>query len=107
MRKWELGGMPLELIPVPAVNARVRGVAKRAVRNVAANAALRNLAEQAYRAWLGYYNGHLKKVRWDKTRLVEQANMFGTEVGLADQPEIEKRTVGKMGLKGVPGLKIV
>jgi ATP-dependent RNA helicase MSS116 len=106
MRRSELKDMPLELIAVP-VTARVSGIAERAVKNVSSDKVLRNSAEQAYRAWLGYYNGHLKKVRWDKRRLVEQANMFGTEVGLVEQPSIEKRTVGKMGLKGVPGLKVV
>ncbi|KAL3785113.1 hypothetical protein ACHAW5_009793 [Stephanodiscus triporus] len=106
MRRSELSDMPLEPMPVP-VSAKVSGIAARAVRNVSTDKVLRNSAEQAYRAWLGYYNGHLKKVRWDKRRLVEQANMFGAEVGLVDQPSIEKRTVGKMGLKGVPGLKIV
>jgi ATP-dependent RNA helicase MSS116 len=106
MTRRELADMPLELMAVP-VTARVSGIASRAVRNVSTDKVLRNSAEQAYRAWLGYYNGHLKKVRWDKRQLVEQANLFGTEVGLADQPSIEKRTVGKMGLKGVPGLKIV
>ncbi|KAL3816983.1 hypothetical protein ACHAXA_010103 [Cyclostephanos tholiformis] len=106
MIRRELVDMPLELMPVP-VTARVSGIALTAVRNVSTDKVLRNSAEQAYRAWLGYYNGHLKKVRWDKKRLVEQANLFGTEVGLADQPSIEKKTVGKMGLKGVPGLKIL
>ena len=61
---------------------------------------------QAYRAWLGYYNGHLKKIRWDKKQLVQQGNASAAEVGLKEQPTLQKRTVGKMGLKGVPGLRL-
>jgi ATP-dependent RNA helicase MSS116 len=38
--------------------------------------------------------------------LVLQANDFAKDVGLVEQPSLQKKTVGKMGLKGVPGLKI-
>mmetsp|Transcript_19669 Transcript_19669/g.41461 ORF Transcript_19669/g.41461 Transcript_19669/m.41461 type:complete len:674 (+) Transcript_19669:141-2162(+) len=105
MTKRELADMPLEAMPVPE-SERAREAAAMAVRNVAENGRLSTSAEQAYRAWLGYYNSHLKKIRWDKKRLVQQANMWGDEVGLKDQPSLQKRTIGKMGLKGVPGLKI-
>jgi len=105
MTKRELKDMPLELIPVPNTE-KSSDAASRAIHNVSVDKVLRNSAEQAYRAWLGYYNGHLKKVQWDKKQLVQQANMWGSEVGLKSQPAIQKRTVGKMGLKGVPGLKL-
>jgi len=105
MTKRELTDMPLELIPIPQ-SARATGAATQAILNVSEDKALTNSAEQAYRAWLGYYNGHLKKIRWDKKQLVAQANMWGEEVGLLNQPSMQKRTVGKMGLKGVPGLKL-
>lgn len=105
MTKRELADMPLELIPVPTT-PRAADIASRAIANVSRDATLRISAEQAYRAWLGYYNGHVKKVKWDKKQLVVQANAFGEEVGLTTQPSLQKRAVGKMGLKGVPGLKI-
>ena len=107
MRHCELCDMPLVLLPVPPPSPKVEETAIRALRKVSTDKGLRNLAKQAYRAWLGYYNGHLKKVRWDKKRLVEQANLWGAEIGLVEQPSIEKRTVGKMGLKSVTGLKII
>jgi ATP-dependent RNA helicase MSS116 len=107
MKHNELHDMPLELMPVPISSPKVANITLRAIRNVTIDKGLRNSAEQAYRAWLGYYNGQLKKVRWDKKKLVEQANLWASEIGLPEQPSIEKRTVGKMGLKGVPGLKIV
>ncbi|KAG5641036.1 hypothetical protein DXG03_006310, partial [Asterophora parasitica] len=63
----------------------------------------------AYRAWLGYYNSHLKLLGWDKAALVRAGNDYvvqalGWPEGL---PEMETRTLGKMGLKGVPGLNVV
>lgn len=61
-----------------------------------------------YRTWLGYYNNHLKGLRWDREELVRQANTFArTALGTADTPPIERRTVGKMGLRGIRGLNIV
>lgn len=105
MTKRELKDMPLELIPNPP-SEKVIATTALAKHNVAHNPTLNNSAMQAYRAWLGYYNGQLKKVRWDKKQLVQQANAWGEEVGLTEQPSLQKRTVGKMGLKGVPGLKL-
>ena len=104
MRK-ELNDMPLELIPVPNSD-RASSASKQAIQSVSRNADLRTSAEQAYRAWLGYYNGHLRKVQWNKTQLVRQGNMWGKQIGLKEQPGLQKRTIGKMGLKGTPGLKI-
>ncbi|KAL7546702.1 hypothetical protein ACHAWF_010047 [Thalassiosira exigua] len=105
MVKRELADMPLEPEGAPR-STKADELAERAVQNVGRDKGLRNSAEQAYRAWLGYYNGHLRKVGWDKAQLVEQANSWAREAGLRDQPSLQKRTVGKMGLKGVPGLKL-
>lgn len=105
MTKRELSDMPLQRTPVPQ-SSKADGIASTALRGVSGSRELTASAEQAYRAWLGYYNGHLKKVRWDKRQLVEQANAWGRDAGLVDQPSLQKKTVGKMGLKGVPGLKI-
>jgi len=105
MVKKELIDMPLELIPVPN-SEKASSAASQAIQNVSRIHDLRTSAEQAYRAWLGYYNGQLKKVKWDKRTLVRQGNMWGKEVGLKEQPSLQKRTIGKMGLKGTPGLKI-
>lgn len=64
-------------------------------------------AEQAYIAWLGFYNSNLKRVGFDKGMVVHMANRFASEVMLLNQqPAILKKTVGKMGLKGVPGLRL-
>eukprot|EP00892_Ulva_mutabilis_P001545 jgi/Ulvmu1/11391/UM075_0053.1 len=64
---------------------------------------LKRRAELCYGAWLGFMNG-LKLLRWSKEQLVAEANLFARQIGLKEQPRLEKKTVGKMGLKGVPGL---
>ena len=64
-------------------------------------------AAMGYQAWLGYYNSNLKRIRWDKKSLVENANLFSKQcLNLSLPPELQKKTIGKMGLKGVPGLRI-
>ena len=105
MVQRELGDMPLETTPISETE-KLTKIVDQALHNVGKKEGLRMSAEQAYRAWLGYYNGHLKKVKWDKKQLVEQANMWAKENGLKNQPGVQKKTIGKMGLKGVPGLKI-
>lgn len=105
MTKRELKDMPLEPMSVPQ-SSRANFASTQAIQNVSHSEGLTNSAEQAYRAWLGYYNGHLKKVGWDKKQLVQMANAWGSEVGLQEQPTLLKKTVGKMGLKGVPGLRL-
>eukprot|EP00932_Pfiesteria_piscicida_P003624 SRR837773.13529.p1 GENE.SRR837773.13529~~SRR837773.13529.p1 ORF type:complete len:357 (+),score=120.26 SRR837773.13529:132-1073(+) len=65
---------------------------------------------QAYQAWLGYYNS-VKGLPWSKDQLVREANRFAESIGAIGRdglpPPILKKTVGMMGLKGVPGLNIV
>ena len=105
MVKKELKDMPLEPTPI-TVSAKTLAIVEQAKQNVGNDKTLRVSAEQAYRAWLGYYNGHVKKVRWDKKLLVQQANLWARQIGLTEQPSLQKKTIGKMGLKGVPGLRI-
>lgn len=62
---------------------------------------------KVYRAWLGFYKSHLKTLRWTPETLVAQANMLAKDgLGMSTIPGLERKTVGKMGLKGVPGLNI-
>ncbi|PBK67073.1 DEAD-domain-containing protein [Armillaria solidipes] len=65
--------------------------------------------EQAYKAWLGYYNSNLKTTKWNKVELVNKATLYAQEClgwTSALPPLIEARTVGMMHLKNVPGLNI-
>lgn len=67
-------------------------------------------AGQAYQAWLGYYNS-VKGIGWTKNQLVQQATQFAASICAVGRdglpPPMLKKTVGMMGLKGVPGLNIV
>lgn len=103
---YMLRPLPIRTIPVPKalrqthcdVNAQI---SKRGVISDEAKA-------QVYQSWLGYYKGHVKPMKISLGELVHVANVFAQEVmGCDDAPEIEARVVGKMGLKGVPGLRIV
>jgi len=65
-------------------------------------------AELAYQAWLGFYNSNTKRMGGiNKSELVKLANEFARLAGLRQTPPLLARTVGKMGLKGVPGLNVV
>jgi ATP-dependent RNA helicase MSS116 len=61
---------------------------------------------QAWQSWLGFYNSHLKLLRWDKHELVAQANAYTPALGLDEPPALLRKTIGMMGLKGIAGLKI-
>ncbi|KAF6240336.1 hypothetical protein HO173_001947 [Letharia columbiana] len=61
--------------------------------------------QKAYSAYLGFMKVFLNKMQIDATALVRMANVFAMEGMQCNKiPEMEKKTVGKMGLKGVPGI---
>ena len=61
---------------------------------------------KAYQAYLGFNKVFTKQLQLSNEGLVEQANDYASSMGCAEPPMIEKKTVGKMGLKGVRGLNI-
>ncbi len=64
---------------------------------------------QTYAAWLGYYKGAKKTTRWEMVELVQQAEKWVRDcLGWSQErpPPLLPKTVGMMGLKGVPGLNI-
>jgi len=70
---------------------------------------LRNSAGSAYQAFMGYYNSNIKRLRMqNKHELVKIANEYSTVLGFpeGEPPALLAKTVGKMGLKGTPGLRI-
>ena len=101
----DLSDMPL-VNYVPTVAPAVQGAVDTALSKVNGNPGIKQSAQQAYGAWLGYYNGNTKKCGFDKPQLVQEANKMAMYFGLREQPTLQKKTVGKMGLKGVPGLKV-
>lgn len=63
-------------------------------------------AASAYVAWLGYYNSNLRRLGWSQRLLVDKAADWSRCMGLHETPALQKKTIGMMGLKGVPGLRI-
>lgn len=88
-------------------NADVVDLAREILRE---NQSFLEAGSQAYRAWLGYYNTYCRKLKLNKVGLVKLAERFAISINMVDEnglpPSINKRTVGKMNLKGVPGLNI-
>ena len=82
---------------VQEVKRRVRG----------GDGTLSKSAAAAYAAFLGYYKGQMKRMRMgNSSTLVQIANSFAMSSGFHEPPQLQKSTVSKMGLKGVPGLNI-
>ncbi|KAI9342282.1 P-loop containing nucleoside triphosphate hydrolase protein, partial [Obelidium mucronatum] len=65
--------------------------------------------DMAYQAWLGFYNTWCREFGWKtKDELVVVANQYAMDCLRCERlPGLLKKTVGKMGLKGVSGLNIV
>ena len=101
----DLNDMPL-VNYVPIISTAVQSSVDNALGKVNGDPSIKQAAQQAYGAWLGYYNGNTKKCGFNKLQLVEEANKMAMYFGLREQPTLQKKTVGKMGLKGVVGLKI-
>ena len=61
---------------------------------------------KAYSAYLGFMKGFTRNMAIDAAGLVKMANAFAIEgMQCSEIPEMDKRTIGKMGLKGVPGIR--
>ena len=73
------------------------------------NDKLRGSAAAAYQAFMGYYNSNVKRLKLqNKHELVKVSNEFATMLGFpeGEPPALLAKTVGKMGLKGLPGIRI-
>ncbi|CEG35845.1 dead deah box rna [Plasmopara halstedii] len=65
---------------------------------------LKQSAEKAYVAFLGFYNSNLKKLRMSKSKLVETGALYSKLIGLEKVPLLQKKTLRAMGLINTPGL---
>jgi ATP-dependent RNA helicase MSS116 len=102
IRDVERKGMAVVKRQVPGVEAGAQFAVGRATKKLVGDGE----EGRVYQAWLGYYLGRIRVLNIDKKGIVEEANLFAEEVfGCAEPPRLEKKTVGKMGLKGVPGLR--
>ncbi|PWN28566.1 DEAD-domain-containing protein [Jaminaea rosea] len=103
----------LRLAPLDAAKrARVQALQPSSQQSI--NYALTKVSDetkaQTYQAALGYYNSSLRLLRWDKPTLVATMNDYAFN-GLGwkgpGTPPLLAQTVGKMSLKGVPGINVV
>jgi ATP-dependent RNA helicase MSS116 len=102
----DLLDLPVQAYEAPAgFPAQHAGIVL-ALGKVDQNGAARERAEQAYQAWLGFYKGLMRRMKMAPYQLVDVANAFSREMGLKNVPYLQAKTVGKMGLKGTPGLKV-
>ena len=97
-----LAGMSLEKQTLPSVD-----IASTAAIAAALRATPEETRAKAYQAWLGFHNALCTHLKWTKAELVMRANEHAlAALALAAPPPIDKTTVGKMGLRGVPGLNV-
>lgn len=61
---------------------------------------------KAYQAWLGFNKSFTKQLQLSNETLVQEANHYAAAIGCPEPPMIDKKVVGKMGLKGVRGLNV-
>jgi ATP-dependent RNA helicase MSS116 len=99
------GPVPITSLELPASVSDP--VAARQAVSAAAQRISSDTRGQAYQAWLGFYNSNLRRLRWTPEKLVAAANHYAVAcMGCSQPPALQKKTIGKMGLKGVPGLRI-
>lgn len=97
----------LPIQPHPKTNAVLEGAAACADNVTMAMYSIDEETKQrAYSSYIGFFagSGLLKQVRLDKPGLVQLANELAIN-GMAcpEPPPMDKKVIGKMGLKGVPG----
>ena len=103
----ELRDMPLVPVPVPVpAPAAPGGIDVARLTRAQSDRVNLDSAKMAWGAWLGFYNSHLRKLRWSTGDLVRTAEEFAHTLALDGIPALPRKTIGKMGLKGVAGLKI-
>jgi ATP-dependent RNA helicase MSS116 len=101
----ELKDLPISRVPFngPTLSPQLSAKLSAAMRN----REVLGDTGSCWAAWLGFYNSHLRKLSWSTDDLVANARVFSESMTLPDIPELEAKTVGKMGLKGVKGLRIM
>jgi len=99
----ELGDLPMTEAVPSALSGPSRTI--HAMENLSRDKELEKSAQQSYQAWLGFYNSNMKRLRLDRVALVEMAAQYSANIGLHEVPKLEKKTLKKMGLFGVPGIE--
>ncbi|KAK2634356.1 hypothetical protein Ddye_029148 [Dipteronia dyeriana] len=96
----DLKDLPLDRFPSPRLDPNIELQMDGAMAKVDGR-----VKEAAYHACLGYFNS-IREISRDKTMLVELAARFCQSIGLQKPPSLFRKTALKMGLKGIPGIRI-
>ena len=65
-----------------------------------------NVKQKAYSSYLGFMKGFMHKLQMRPDGLVAMANVLALQgMGCPEPPEMDKKTIGMMGLKGVAGIR--
>ncbi|RLN71158.1 hypothetical protein BBJ28_00000211 [Nothophytophthora sp. Chile5] len=103
----QLTDLPLEVSKDHSPEALVRSESRtlHVMKNLKSNSELEKSAQQSYQAWLGFYNSHQKRLKLRPEGLVQLAAEYSRVIGLDEVPKLEKKTLRKMNLFGVPGIE--
>ena len=99
--KDELKDMPLVSVQPPQLSGPTSSDNEddvMAQKIVAVQRTMKDDAEGAWAAWLGYYNSQTKKLGWTTSDLVQASLSFSLSLGLSEPPTLPARTLSKMGL---------
>ncbi|OQS05956.1 DEAD/DEAH box RNA helicase [Thraustotheca clavata] len=99
----ELADMPMttQQVPDTTPDLKILPVLKRLNKDKE----LKKAGEQAYQAWLGFYNSNLKRLKMSKPTLISMAEEYSKIIGLEEVPALQKKVIGKMGLQNL-GLRV-
>lgn len=94
-------------LPITPYQHNVLADSERTSRAVAdsCNHVSDEIKRKAYSAWMGFNKTFMKQLRMTPEGLVQMANDYAEAMGCPEPPPMEKSTVGKMGLKGVKGIR--
>ncbi|PWN90618.1 DEAD-domain-containing protein [Acaromyces ingoldii] len=112
LRKKEVAGLPLRERKLVFTEDDLLPEADSAIRKALMTVSDKEKS-QAYQAALGYYKSSLKDLGWSPAQLVDEMNDWARQALLFQEgasgpaPPLLAKTVGKMGLKGTPGLNVV
>jgi len=102
-----LEGLPIKVVQSAGATAEAAEIADLARVREAAARVPDELATQTYRAWIVAMNGQRKALKWSKTEIVANANLYAREVlGRSVVPTLPKKTAVEHGLLGLAGLTI-
>lgn len=96
-----------DLIQLPTTSPDKLASSQARVDRAFVDGSLTDTVNKAYQAQLGFYKGNLKRLGLKVPTLVQVVNDWSTGLcKLSEPPAILAKTIGKMGLRGVAGIRV-